>query len=228
MNPQIAQQMAMQQAMARQQQMLGQQALQGAPPPGGPPAFRKGGEVAIEDAEGDSPRAKVSRDRNWGDVGKPAEDLPPEKKAKGGSVKKRHPFGKGAPKKKAKLPPVPMATDEDMDPPDASGIPPMAAAPPAGPAAGPMAGPPPPPPPAGPPPPGMNKGGKCDDKMAKGGGVETKGKTDCETVKMAAGGVAKVRHGFPKTLAKPKKMAKGGTVRGCGAATKGKNFSGIY
>jgi len=40
--------------------------------------------------------------------------------------------------------------------------------------------------------------------------------------------VAKVRHGFPNTNKKPKRMAKGGTVRGCGAAQKGKGFSGVY
>ena len=205
------QQLAMMQALQQQQGM------------GRPPGFAKGGSVAVEDEEGDSPRAKKGKDREWGDVGKAAEDLPPvEAKAKGGKVKKHAPFGKGAPPKKKPTPPVPMVTDEDMDAP-----PPVQAAPPpvAPPAAGP-AGPPP-----GPPPPGMNKGGKCDmgDKMmAKGGGVEQKGKTDCENVKMAAGGVAKVRHGFPNTNKKPKRMAKGGTVRGCGAAQKGKGFSGVY
>ena len=63
------------------------------------------------------------------------------------------------------------------------------------------------------------KGGKCpDDKMAKGG-------------KYAAGGAAKQRKGFPNTIApgaKPKKFAAGGRIRGCGVATKGCNFSGIY
>lgn len=53
-----------------------------------------------------------------------------------------------------------------------------------------------------------NKGGECKDKMA-------------------AGGAAKQRKGFPKTLA-PLKKAEGGRIRGCGAATKGCNFSGIY
>lgn len=205
----------MQAALMRQQQ----QQL------GGVPGMAKGGAV---DADGYTPRDKTARDRQWGDVGKPAEDLPPEKKAKGGKIKVKHraPFGKGAPPKK-KVPPVPMVTDEDMDLND--GMPTQAAA--AGPA-GPPAGPPPGPP-AGPPPaaapPGMNKGGKCDDKMAKGGGVEEKGKTDCKTVKMAAGGVAKLRRGFPNTNKKPaKKFAKGGSVRGCGVATKGKNFAGIF
>jgi hypothetical protein len=90
-------------------------------------------------------------------------------------------------------------------------------------------------------------GGECDEKMAKGG--------ECKTEKMAAGGAAKERKGFPNTNKPPKKLAKGGEVsgkagarkgiarkgarfqgtfatggkvRGCGAATKGCNFSGIY
>lgn len=53
-----------------------------------------------------------------------------------------------------------------------------------------------------------NKGGKCE--------------------KMAAGGAAKQRKGFPNTMAPPKRLASGGKVRGCGAATKGCTFSGIY
>ena len=51
----------------------------------------------------------------------------------------------------------------------------------------------------------------------------------CEEKKMAAGGVAKLRKGFPNTNAKPaKKFAQGGRVRGCGAATKGCTFAGIF
>lgn len=164
------------------------------------PGYKKGGAVVIEDTEGFSPRAKAKRVRQFSDVGKPAEDLPPvEKKAKGGSIKKRRPTGKKKLGKGEKLP-VPMVTDEDMgDPP----VPPAVAAAPAA--------PPPGPPPAPMPP--MKEGGKVEDK-------------DCD--KMAAGGVAKVRRGFPKTLAKPKKMATGGAVRGCGAARRGKGFSGVY
>jgi hypothetical protein len=45
---------------------------------------------------------------------------------------------------------------------------------------------------------------------------------------MAAGGAAKQRKGFPDTNPIPKRLAKGGKVRGCGAATKGCTFSGIY
>jgi len=175
-----------------------------------PPAFAKGGAVAIEDEEGDSPKAKSKRQREWGDTGKAAEDLPPEpeKKAKGGAIKRRRPVAeKGQPDKgdkvdkSKKLPPVPMVTDDDMG---AAPVPPVAAAAAPG-------------PPAGPPPPMMKEGGKVAE-------VEHGGTCD----KMAAGGVAKVRKGFPKTNAKPKKMATGGAVRGCGAATKGKGFSGIY
>jgi hypothetical protein len=160
----------------------------------------KGG--AVEDAEGFSPRLKGKRDRQWGDAGKPAEDLPPEpeKKAKGGVIHKRPPGSKKKAAKKA--PPMPpMVTDEDMDTPP----PPMMAA---GTSAPPPGPPPGPAPVAGPPPPGMKEGGEC-----KG---------------MAAGGVAKVRHGFPNVNKKPKKMAKGGSVRGCGVAQKGKKFSGVY
>ena len=91
------QQLAMMQALQQQQGM------------GRPPGFAKGGSVAVEDEEGDSPRAKKGKDREWGDVGKAAEDLPPvEAKAKGGKVKKHAPFGKGAPPKKKPTPPVPL------------------------------------------------------------------------------------------------------------------------
>jgi hypothetical protein len=187
-------------------------------PQGGPaPGFAKGGAVAVEDTEGDGPTVKTKRQRQWGDVGKHAEDLPPEKKAKGGAIKRRRPVpakgkeDKGDKTDKKKLP-VPMVTDDDMNPP------PPAAAAAAAPAIAPAVAPPvAPPPPAGPPP-VMKEGGKVEEKN-QGGACKDK---------MAAGGVAKVRHGFPKTLAKPKKFAQGGTVRGCGAATKGKNFSGIY
>jgi hypothetical protein len=53
-----------------------------------------------------------------------------------------------------------------------------------------------------------NKGGACD--------------------KMAAGGAMKVRRGFPNVNAPPKKFASGGKIRGCGAATKGTRFQGIF
>jgi hypothetical protein len=54
-----------------------------------------------------------------------------------------------------------------------------------------------------------NKGGKCD--------------------KMAAGGAMKVRRGFPNVKAAPaRKFAAGGKIRGCGAATKGTRFQGIF
>jgi hypothetical protein len=169
--------------MAAMQRLQGMQGMQG---------MARGG--AVEDTEGDSPRVKAKRQRMWGDVGKPAEDLPPvvEKKAKGGVVRRR-PAGKKKPVNSERLP-VPMVTDEDMDVP-----PPPAPAVAAGSA----------PLPPGPPP-GMNKGGKCEG--------------------MAAGGVAKLRRGFPNVNKKPaaKRMAKGGSVRGCGVAQRGKKFSGIY
>ena len=53
-----------------------------------------------------------------------------------------------------------------------------------------------------------NKGGACD--------------------KMAAGGAAKQRRGYPSTTPPPKKFAEGGKIRGCGVASKGCTFSGIY
>lgn len=53
-----------------------------------------------------------------------------------------------------------------------------------------------------------NKGGACD--------------------KMAAGGAAKQRRGYPNTNPPPKKYADGGKIKGCGVATKGCSFSGIY
>jgi hypothetical protein len=68
------------------------------------------------------------------------------------------------------------------------------------------------------------KGGECPPegkKMARGGKAK-----DAEC--MAAGGAAKQRKGYPNTTPPPKGMASGGKVRGCGIATKGCNFSGIY
>lgn len=67
------------------------------------------------------------------------------------------------------------------------------------------------------------KGGKCvedtdKDGMRKGG--------ECD--KMAAGGAAKQRKGFPNTIPPPKRMATGGGVRGTGIAQRGTRFSGIY
>jgi hypothetical protein len=147
----------------------------------------KGGTVEFE-----GPRTKVRPDRQWGNIGKPAEDLPPipEKKAKGGVIKRR-PAGKKKLVKGDKLP-VPMVTDEDM------GTAPHLMQ--AGPSSVPAPMGPPAPAPAGPP------------------------------MGMAEGGVAKLRRGYPNTkgTAKVKKMAKGGSVRGCGAARKGTGFSGIY
>lgn len=67
------------------------------------------------------------------------------------------------------------------------------------------------------------KGGACvedkdKDRMRKGG--------ECD--KMAAGGAAKERKGFPNTIPPPKRMATGGGVRGTGIAQRGTHFSGIY
>jgi hypothetical protein len=81
-------------------------------------------------------------------------------------------------------------------------------------------------------PPELAKGGKVAAKKAEGGKIVIRkregGKCDDMTDKMAAGGVAKVRKGFPKTNPAPKKLASGGKVRGCGAATKGTSFAGIF
>lgn len=65
-------------------------------------------------------------------------------------------------------------------------------------------------------------------KKAKGGKCENCGKAHGGSCKMAAGGAAKQRRGFPMTEKPPKKFAGGGRIRGCGVATKGCNFSGIY
>jgi hypothetical protein len=81
--------------------------------------------------------------------------------------------------------------------------------------------------------PGMKKGGKAKakaKKKAKGGKMAKGG--ECKD-KMATGGAAKQRRGFPNTQAPPKKVsaakyAKGGKVRGCGIAERGTRFSGIY
>jgi len=58
------------------------------------------------------------------------------------------------------------------------------------------------------------KGGKCPEKMA-------------------AGGAAKQRRGFPKTIPPPspaprRRFAEGGRVRGCGIAERGCRFTGVF
>jgi hypothetical protein len=202
--------------------------------------FRKGGSVSVD---GDTEAKKARPDRQWGKE-KSAEELPPEpeKKAKGGSIKKRAP--KVSIAVVAKKPPVPTLSPYDDEADEA------------------------PPPSAPPSAPGMAKGGKWIQKSIKHPGALHKqlgvpqgkkipeGKLEkaakapgklgkrarlAETLKgmnkakggeckdkMAAGGAAKVRHGFPNTIKAPKRLAKGGKVRGCGTATKGCNFSGVY
>lgn len=202
-----------------------------------PPAMAKGG--AFEETLANKRRPA----RQWGDVGKPAEELPPEpiKKAKGGVLTRKP---KAVPKA-AKKPPVPTPSPYDMEatPPPTGMVSPMA-------------------------PPGMAKGGKWiqgaikkpgalhaqlgvpqgqkipPKKLAaaaeKGGklgqrarlaqtlkGMKKNRGGECKD-KMAAGGVAKLRKGFPNTNPKPKAYAGGGKIRGCGAAKKGCGFSGIY
>src|SRR5215831_8283162 len=228
-------------------------------PPGGMPpmmppgaGFAKGGAVA---EDGDTPAKKARSDRQWGQHKKAAEDIPeaPEKKAKGGVLKRKP----KAPKMAKAKEPVPTPSPYDTQGPGGTPVtgPPPAVAPPV---PGPMAGPP-----------GMAKGGKWIQgaikkpgalhqqlgvpqgekipakKLAaaagKGGklgqrarlaqtlkGMHKNKGGKCD--KMAAGGVAKVRKGFPNTNPKPgpKKFAEGGKVRGCGVATKGCGFSGIY
>jgi hypothetical protein len=159
------------------------------------------------------------RDRQWGDDGKAADDVPPApiKKAKGGKAPlTRKPKGLSvaiAIGKDKKKPPVSTPSPYDYEDDEGTAPPPTAAAAPP-----------------------MAKGGKVAIKKAKGGDLKVKlakgGKVKknrggkCE--KMAAGGAAKQRKGFPNTLPPPKKLAAGGKVRGCGVATKGCNFSGIY
>jgi hypothetical protein len=85
----------------------------------------------------------------------------------------------------------------------------------------------------------VHKGGEC--KMARGGQVRAKISkfdstktvpgnlpTKMAGLKMAAGGAAKQRKGFPHTIPPPKRLARGGTVRGGGAAQRGLRFEGIY
>ena len=155
--------------------------------------------------------AKGGKVRKFNSASAPAENLPThpgaKKMAKGGVLKRK-------PKAPAKAP-VPTPAPYGDTPPPAVAPPPGAA------------------------PPMMAKGGKVSKfnstkaapgnlstktgakKLAKGGKA-----ADCD--KMAAGGVAKVRRGFPNTKKAPKKYAEGGKIRGCGAASKGCNFSGIY
>jgi hypothetical protein len=161
----------------------------------------KGGKV--KDPEGQTTTKKLRPDRQWGDTKKVAEEIPeaPEKKAKGG-VLRRRPLALKAAKAKQ---PIPAPNPGDYE--TGGGTAPPVAGPPA--AAGLMSA--------------MKKGGKM--RKSKGG--------ECKTDKMAVGGAAKSggagkqRKGFPKTLA-PKRLAEGGKVRGCGAATKGCTFSGVY
>jgi hypothetical protein len=211
----------------------------GAAPAAGP-MFRKGGSVSVD---GDTEAKKSRPDRQWG-KDKSAEELPPEpeKKAKGGSIKKRAPKVSIAVVSKKAPVPTPSPYDDEADEAPPPSAPPSA--------------------------PGMAKGGKWIQKSIKHPGALHKqlgvpqgkkipeGKLEkaakapgklgkrarlAETLKgmnkakggeckdkMAAGGVAKVRHGFPNTIKAPKRLAKGGKVRGCGAATKGCNFSGVY
>jgi hypothetical protein len=180
----------MQNALASQQAaMMAQQRPQG---------FRKGGPV--EDTEGFSPRAKHTRVRQFGDVGKPAENLPSEVYKKGGKVaKRRRPTSTKKLSAGEKLP-VPMVTDDDMGTDPHPPVMAQSAAPPM-PAGAAIA----PPPPVAPPPPAVPPPG------------------------MAEGGVAKLRRGYPNTKgsAKVKKMATGGKVRGCGAAKRGCGFGGV-
>jgi hypothetical protein len=86
---------------------------------------------------------------------------------------------------------------------------------------------------------GKRHGGEC--KMARGGKISGKISkydstktvpgnlpTDMAGKKMAAGGAAKERRGFPHTIPPPKRLARGGKVRGGGAAQRGLRFEGIY
>jgi len=210
-----------------------------------PPAMATGGSV------GETLAKKRRPDRQWGDTEKSAENLPPApvKKAKGGAMTRKPKGPAKGPKVSIAVvnrrPPVPTPAPDDM----------QAAPPPPGPPAGlppgmaqggkwiqgaikkpgalhkqlgvpqgekipakKLAA-------------AAGKGGKLGQRarlaqtlkgMKKNRGGECKDK-------MAAGGVAKVRHGFPNTKkAPPKAFAGGGKVRGCGAATKGCGFSGIF
>jgi hypothetical protein len=152
----------------------------GRPMPNVTPQFAEGGPV-------DASKLKPRKARQWG-LQKVAEEVPPapEKKAKGGAVKRKP----KAVKRVAPAEPPPPPPEAPVGPP-----PVVAAVPPA-----------------------MKKGGKVKKvKKAKGGACK----------KMAAGGAAKERKGYPDTTA-PQKLAKGGSVRGCGVATRGTGFSGIY
>jgi hypothetical protein len=211
----------------------------GAPPIGGPGLpFAKGGKV---DPEGETLAKKRRPDRQWGDTSQDAENLPPVpmKKAKGGAaltrkpkapavsiaiVNKKRPVPTPSPydmEDDASQPPVmagggqwiqgaikkPGALHKQLGVPQGEKIPAKKLAAAAG------------------------KGGKLGQRARlaqtlKGMHKNKGGKCD----KMAAGGAAKQRKGFPNTQAptKPKAFAAGGKVRGCGVATKGCGFSGIF
>jgi hypothetical protein len=201
----LAQQGAMGPQQAQLQQALAQQGAMGAMMP---PGMAKGGKVRTFDSTKAAP-------------GNLATHPGKGKFAKGG-VLRRKPPKKVEAKRQAPQPPP----DEDVGPAPSLASAPVIPAAPAG----------PPPAPIGPPP-GMAEGGevhgkncKCEECAKRIGGAIKKAKGgECD--KMAAGGVAKVRRGFPNTNKAPgrmKRFAKGGAVRGSGAATKGTRFSGIF
>jgi len=136
-------------------------------------------------------------DRQWGGEDKAEE---PVAKKKGGKVLVKKPAGKPKVSIAVALK-KPTSTPSPYDYEDSEGT---APSPGPGPAAA-----------AAPPP--MKKGGKFGLRKNKGGSCE----------KMAAGGAAKVRKGFPNTKG-TKKMAHGGKVRGCGIAKRGTSFSGVF
>jgi hypothetical protein len=164
--------------------------------------YRKGGAVdkgsGVVDDGSETIAKKRRPDRQWGETEKDLENKAPDLKLKKGGGVKVR-KPKGPKVSIAVVSKKPVSTPSPYDYEADEGT---APSPGPGPAAAPAAAPPP----------GMNKGGKmaCD--------------------KMAAGGVAKVRKGFPNTNKAPgkKKFAKGGSVRGCGAAKRGCSFSGIY
>lgn len=216
--------------------------MQGGPPPGmggpqGQPNPQQMAQLAaMQQARGATPAPVAGMARGGrvkgGFKAGPAENIP-EPKKKVAAVKRRAP------------PPPPPQEPPDIPPPDASasaGPPPMGAPPPGMKKGGKWIQ-------------TLKKGTlhkqlgiaqdkkipeKTLEKAATKGGKLGKRARAAETLKklrkskggacekMAAGGAMKVRRGFPNVKPAPKKFAQGGKIRGCGAATKGTRFQGIF
>lgn len=209
-----------QQQLAQRRGMAGGPPMQGGPggpppgagmqgmPPGGPPqGMPPGGGGQMGPMQG-GPQANPQQMAQLAAMMQARGAAPPTGMARGGRVKGGFKAGpaENVPEPKKKVAAVKRRAPPPPPVEEAPDVPPPAAAAPMG------------------APPGLKKGGKLK-RAAKKPIRKNKGGA-CE--KMAAGGAMKVRRGFPNVKAAPKKYAAGGKIRGCGAATKGTRFQGIF